>query len=121
MKKILTCTVCPTGCLIEAEWTTKEDIVVKGNGCKRGLAYCTDECFAPKRTFTSSVRISGTGRRMLPVRTDIAVPKELLFSCAEATHKMKLEAPVKAGDILAEDFLGTGAKLISSMSLNKEA
>ena len=55
MKKTLICTVCPNGCEIEVNYTTKEDAVITGYTCKRGIPYALDECFEPKRTFTSSV------------------------------------------------------------------
>ena len=56
MKNTVTCTVCPNGCEIEVNYTTKEDAVLTGYACKRGITYAIDECFEPKRTFTSSVR-----------------------------------------------------------------
>lgn len=121
MKKMITCTVCPNGCLVEAEYTCKEDLVLNGYGCKRGIVYCTDECFEPKRTFTSSVRVEGASRRMMPVRTSAPIPKEQLMACAAKTHELKIDAPVKSQQVLVENFLGTGAKLIAAMTLEKEA
>ena len=120
MKKTIVCTVCPNGCEIEAEYTCREDIKITGNKCNRGIAYCTDECFDPRRTFTSSVRISGAGRRMLPVRTTEPVPKALLMRCAEEVHKITVKAPVKRNQIISPNFLETGADLIAAMSLEEE-
>ena len=117
MKKTIRCTVCPNGCVVEAEYTTKEDLVLTGYGCKRGIVYCTDECFEPKRTFTSSVKIQGANRRMMPVRTTGPVPKELLMKCAEEAHKISLETPVKSQQVIKEDFLETGVDLIAAMTL----
>lgn len=121
MKKTITCTVCPNGCIVDADYTCREDLKLTGYSCKRGIAYCTDECFAPKRTFTSSAHICGSSRRMLPVRTDAPVPKELLMQCAEETHKMVLNAPVASQQVLQENFFGTGVNLIAAMTLKKEA
>ena len=120
MKKTIVCTVCPNGCEIEAEYTCREDIKITGNKCNRGIAYCTDECFDPRRTFTSSVRISGAGRRMLPVRTTEPVSKALLMRCAEEVHKITVNAPVKRNQIISPNFLDTGADLIAAMSLEEE-
>ena len=120
MKKTIVCTVCHNGCDIEAEYTCREDIKITGNKCNRGIAYCTDECFDPRRTFTSSVRISGAGRRMLPVRTTEPVPQALLMRCAEEVHKITVKAPVKRDQIISPNFLETGADLIAAMSLEEE-
>jgi len=121
MKKTIICTVCPNGCAIEAEYTSREDLKLTGYTCKRGITYATDECFAPKRTFTSSMRITGASRRMMPVRTDAPVPKELLMDCATAAREMTLEAPMKSRQVLQENFLGSGANLVAAMTLEREA
>lgn len=120
MKKTITCTVCPNGCLVEAEYTCKEDLVLTGYGCKRGIKYCEDECFAPKRTFTSSVRINGAGRAMMPVRTNASIDKDMLMRCADEVHTITVEAPVKNHEVIRENFLGTGADLIATMTLERE-
>ena len=117
MKKTVTCTVCPNGCEIEVNYTTKEDAVLTGHRCNRGITYALDECFEPKRTFTASVRIIGTDRRMLPVRTTAPIPKDLLLKAAQALNEITLEVPVKCGDVIVDNFLDTGIKLIASMSL----
>ena len=117
MKNTVTCTICPNGCEIEMNYTTREDAVLTGHRCKRGITYAIDECFEPKRTFTSSVRITGSDRRMLPVRTTAPIPKERIMEAAEAVRAMTLTVPVKCGDVLDENFLGTGAMLVSAMSL----
>lgn len=117
MKRTITCTVCPQGCEIEAEYTGAADIVVKGNSCPRGERYAKDECLAPKRVFTSSVRIDAPGRRMLPVRTKDPVPKEMLIPCTEASRLIQMKGHVNVGDVIQKDFLGTGTDLIASMTL----
>ena len=117
MKKTIICTVCPQGCHIEAEFTNADDIVLKGFSCPRGERYAKDECLAPKRTFTSSVRLDAAGRRMLPVRTKDPVPKDMLIPCAEAVRKIHMEGHVHVGDVIQKDFLGTGTDLVASMTL----
>lgn len=119
MKKTIICTVCPNGCEVEAVYTCKEDMQITGNKCKRGIEYCINECFDPKRTFTSSVRISSSGRRMLPVRTTAPVSKELLMSCADEVHKITVKAPVRNQQIIVENFLNTGVDLVAAMSLEE--
>lgn len=120
MKKIITCTVCPNGCEVVAEYTSKDNLTLSGHRCRRGIEYCTNECFDPKRTFTSSVAITGAVRRRMPVRTTAPIPKAQLLACADAVHAMTLEAPVACGDIIARDLLGTGVDLVACMTLEKK-
>ncbi len=117
MKKTIVCTVCPSGCSMEAEYTTKEDIVVTGNRCPRGAKYCEDECFEPKRMFTDSVSIKGSSRRRMPVRTTGAIPKDKILECAAKVKEISLECPVKSQQVLVKDFMGTGEDLIATMTL----
>ena len=120
MKKTVTCTVCPNGCEIEVDYTTREDAVLNGYGCKRGITYALDECFEPKRTFTSSVKISGSDRRVLPVRTTEPIPKSLLMKAAQKVDSISLKTPVKCGEVIDADFLDTKAKLVATMTLEGE-
>ena len=119
MKNTVTCTVCPNGCEIEVNYTTKEDAVLTGYACKRGITYAIDECFEPKRTFTSSVRITGSDRRMLPVRTTGPIPKDKLMQAAQALNAITLEVPVACGEVIKDNFLDTEVKLISAMTLER--
>ena len=101
MKKNVICTVCPNGCRVQVEYTCREDAVVSGNSCPRGAEYAVAECFAPQRTFTSSVPICGASRAMMPVRTDKPVPREKLVECMAALRQITLTAPVKCHTVLA--------------------
>ena len=75
----LTCIVCPQGCRISVEQKESE-VLVSGNGCKRGEVYAREEVVAPKRVLTSVVSIKNT-KKLLPVKTATAIPKEKIF-CA---------------------------------------
>ena len=120
MKKTIICTVCPNGCEVIAEYTSRDDVKLSGNRCKRGIEYCINECFDPKRTFTSSVAINGAARRRMPVRTTAPISKDLLFACAEELKKIALEAPVVCGQTVAANILGTGVDLVACMTLDKK-
>ena len=120
MKKTIICTVCPNGCEVVAEYTSRDDVKLSGNRCKRGIEYCINECFDPKRTFTSSVAITGAARRRMPVRTTAPISKDLLFACAEELKKIALDAPVACGQTVAENILGTGVDLVACMTLDKK-
>ena len=120
MKKTIICTVCPNGCEVVAEYTARDDVKLSGNRCRRGVEYCINECFDPKRTFTSSVAITGAARRRMPVRTTAPIPKAQLFDCAAALRGITLEAPVFCGQVIIPNVLGSGADLVASMTLDKK-
>jgi len=56
---------------------------------------------------------------LLPVRTDRPIPKDKLREAMRATAELEVEAPVKMGDVLVENFLGLGVRLIASRSLEQ--
>ena len=77
-KKTLTCIVCPQGCPIDV-WEEKGEIKVSGNACKRGYEYVLEEYKAPKRILTTTIRVKGGVLPVIPVRSNIPIPKEKLF------------------------------------------
>ena len=119
MKKTIVCTICPNGCEISAEYTSKDDFRIEGQRCKRGYEYSFNECFDPKRTFTASVTIKGAERKMLPLRSSAPVPKEKMTEIADEIKKITVDAPVSSRQIIIKDVLGTGVDLISSMTIDK--
>ena len=56
MKKELTCIACPLGCTITVTLDGKDVISVEGNTCPRGKEYAINECTAPVRTVTTTVK-----------------------------------------------------------------
>jgi len=113
-----TCIMCPLGC----EVTVKNDAggtitEVLGNKCKKGETYARDEFTRPMRVLTSTVSIDGAQFSRLPVRTSSAVPKDRIFKCMGEIEKIKIKAPVKAGDIILKDILGLNVDLIATRDL----
>ena len=117
MKKTVICTTCPSGCEMEATYTDENDFSVTGNRCKRGEAYCKNECFDPKRMFTASVKAEGGERAMLPVRTRTAVAKDKIMECAAAIHGLTVKAPVRMHDVIVSNVAGSGVDIIAAMTL----
>ena len=116
MRKTIICTTCPNGCEITADYTDRDNFTIEGNRCKRGYEFTLNECFEPKRMFTGSVRLKGAVRKMLPLRSDAPVPKELLMDISESIKNMDVSAPVSSRQVIVKDVLGTGVDLISSMT-----
>ena len=58
---------------------------------------------------------------MLPVRSSAPIPRTLLEHCAEETRTLSVAAPVDSYQVLISNVLGSGADLIASMTLEREA
>jgi len=87
--------------------------VVTGALCKRGIAYATEECVAPKRTVTTLVRVDGR-RAPLPVKTAAPVPKGKIFETLATIHAARAKPPVRIGDVIVADVCGTGVDVVAT-------
>lgn len=114
----LTCIICPMGCSMEVEVETnasgqKKVINVKDNGCKRGEQYASKELINPTRTLTTTIKVEGGQLPLVPVKTAGEVPKASLLQCMEVVRRASCKAPVKRGDVLIYDILGTGVNVVA--------
>ncbi len=115
MIRNLTCIVCPKGCQLEVELEDKRVIEVRGATCKRGVTYAEAECTAPMRTLTTTAAVAGGG--VVPVKTDRAIPKELIFECMEQINAIRVSPEAKLGDVIIENVLGTGANVVTTRNV----
>ena len=114
MKKSLVCVSCPLGCSIEVEMENDEVVSVTGNTCKRGDAYARSEMTHPVRSLTSTVKVKGGVHPVVPVKSAKPIPKEKMFECMEQINSVTLDAPVKIGDVVIENVLGTGVDIVAT-------
>ena len=118
----LTCIICPMGCSMEVETDAsghKKVLSVKDNGCKRGEQYASKELQNPTRTLTTTIKVEGGQLPVVPVKTAGEVPKASLLQCMEVVRRASCRAPVKRGDILLYDLLGTGINVIACADVEK--
>ena len=117
MEKELICVNCPVGCRLIV--TVENDTVtaVTGNNCPRGKAYAESECIRPMRILTTTVRILGGTHRVLPVISEREIPLDLIMEAMETVRGIQVKAPVRVGDVIAENLLGTGVSLVASRSM----
>jgi CxxC motif-containing protein len=114
-KKII-CITCPKGC--EAAVSKEGDsIQIKGKICRKGKGHFIQEFTEPMRTLTSTVLVEGSSPRRLPVRTRGSIPKKDLFRAMDIVVQAWVRPPVRIGDVIIPDLLGTGVDLISSDDL----
>lgn len=119
MKKNLTCIVCPIGCQLEVTVDDNGKVTdIAGNTCKRGHDYAMTEFTDPRRTLTTTVRLSGSeSDAFLPVRTSSPIPKPKLFEAMEKVNALEAVAPVKVGDVICANFIEAGINLIACKSV----
>ena len=111
------CIGCPKGCPITISHEGKEIKEIKGYGCKNGETYAQNEFTAPVRIFTSTVRVKNGDLALVPVKTKSSVPKNMLMECAKESCRIEVEAPVNVGDVICEDFCGTGVPLVAARDI----
>ena len=113
--KELICIVCPKGCHLHVD--EEHDYAVTGNGCPRGAEYGKIELTHPTRVVTSTVRCVGGRYPRCPVKTDRAVPKEMILSVMRALDGVELAAPVRTGQVVLENVCGTRANVVTTRNL----
>jgi CxxC motif-containing protein len=118
----LTCIVCPIGCSLDVdEESGTENLSVTGNRCPRGAAYALEEIRAPKRTVTATCQITGDefSVRRIPVKTASPCPREKIPSLLKDIDKLKVNVPIKAGDVLIADWNGEGINVVATRTLGE--
>lgn len=117
------CTTCPSECLLTVEVERDADgamVVVHsvtGNSCPRGDTFAHQELTCPMRVLTTTVAVSGGDEALLPVRTAEAIPLALHAKAMDLIRGLVVEAPIRMGDVVLEDLLGTSINLIASMDI----
>ena len=118
MSENITCIICPLGCEIHID-RGKNDYLFSGNNCSMGEEYVIKEINNPIRIVTTTVFIENGENRLLPVRSEKGIHKELLSKCIRELAKMKVKAPIKCGDIIYKNILDTGINIIASRDIKK--
>ncbi len=113
----LTCVLCPVGCELEIGKDSAGEIQVQGNQCDKGIPFATEEVLHPMRNLATSVPLRATAARMISVRLSKPVPRELLFPILAEVGKLRPEAPVRRGQVLIADVLGSGADVIATRTI----
>jgi CxxC motif-containing protein len=113
-EKIITCIICPLGCDITVSGEGETIHSITGQKCKRGEEYARNEFIHPLRILTSTVKLSGSVEPLLAVRSNKPIPKELLLQSMDLIRTARAKAPVKRGDVIIPDILGTGADIVAS-------
>jgi len=120
MKKKFICIICPNGCEIEVKYSEGEIEKISGNLCEKGLDYVKKELFSPERGLTSSVNLKNGLLPLVSVKASKPIPKEKIFALMDEIADIEVKAPVKIGDIIVKDILGTGADIMATKNVDRK-
>lgn len=116
MIRDITCIACPAGCEIRVE-DTENGYLITGYTCARGKEYALQEVTDPRRILTTTIAVEGGVLPVLPVKTDRAIPKDMIFKCMEEINRIKIKAPISIGDIILENIFNTGANIVATRNI----
>lgn len=117
MKGQFTCVVCPTSCVVNAEWNETELQNTDHAQCKLAWDFVRGEIFDPRRTVTTTVRVDDGDLPLVSVKTEPPVPKKTVFEVMQHLARVAVTAPVNIGDVLVGDVLGTGSNVVATKKI----
>ncbi len=110
------CVACPKGCRLRVN-RQGETWLVSNQGCKRGVDYAKQEITDPRRMIATTVRIEHPLYPLLPVYTSSPFPKDQIGSLLQELRKIHLNPPMKMGEVVYKNALGTGIDVIASRDI----
>ncbi|MDD2702781.1 MAG: DUF1667 domain-containing protein [Candidatus Omnitrophica bacterium] len=117
--KHLTCIECPKGCGLSVDIENCKVVKVQGQRCPKGEKYAVAEVENPVRIMTSAVLTRGLDIKMLPVRTNSPIPKSRIQEAMREIKRIRVERPVRTGEIIVKNFLGLGVDLVAARDVKK--
>jgi len=120
MEREYTCIICPNGCRIKVEYEGTAIKNIKGDECPKGKDYVKNEITNPLRVFTGSVLVESGDFSLVSVKTPSPIPKKHLKKIGEITRRIKVEAPIEIGQVLAFNLLNEKISLIATRKIEKK-
>lgn len=114
MLKKDTCIICPNGCEICTQVENGEIVSIQGALCKKGEHYVRQELTSPMRNIASSVLVHHGQIPLVSVRLTAPIPKDRIFDAMREIRKIRLDAPVKAGQVIIQNLLGLDSDVIAT-------
>lgn len=117
MRTKIICITCPVGCTLDVSYEDHKVIKVEGNQCRKGIDYAQGEIKDPRRMVTTTVKVIGGLHPLVPVYTSAPIPKPLIFELVKNLRQIELKAPVKVGQVVLKDFMGTGVDVLAARDM----
>ncbi len=116
MTQELICIICPKSCRIEVE-IAKGIKEASGGDCPKGKKYAIAELTDPRRIFTTTIVVEKGEIDIVPVRSSEPIKKDQWKKAKRIADGITAKAPVRFGQVLVEDFLERGIKLVSTREI----
>lgn len=117
MNKEFLCIICPLSCPVQIKVQKKKIVTIRGFKCEKGKEYALKEFYFPKRTLTTTVPVKNGHIPLVSIRSDKELPKKLIFKAMKVLSKKKMNAPVKAGQIITKNILNSGVNIIATKNI----
>jgi CxxC motif-containing protein len=112
------CIMCPMACRVLVSLDNAGNVLnVTNNQCKEGEKYAVSESKFPGRVLTTTVLTENSIHHSLPVRSNKPIPKTRLMESMHDLYKVKVKPPVKTGQVIVSDILGTDADIVATGEL----
>jgi CxxC motif-containing protein len=100
------------------EWTKEDGVLgIKNHLCKLAGPYVESELFDPRRLLTTSIPVDGGDWPLVSVKSDPPIPKHMMLEAMDEITGVRVEAPIKVGDVLMTNILGTGCNVVATRNV----
>lgn len=113
------CVSCPIGCRMTVQSKDGKITSVTGNTCPKGIKYAEEEFVNPLRILPTTVKVIGGELPLVSVKTEKAISKRLLLKAMVEIAEIEVNAPVKIGQVIKSDLLGTGVSLVATRNVER--
>jgi len=113
------CISCPIGCRMIIQSKDGKIASVTGNACLKGIKYAGEEFINPLRILPTTVKVIGGELPLVSVKTEKAIPKRLLLEAMAEIAEIEVTAPVKIGQVIKDNLVGTGVSLVATRNVER--
>ena len=131
----------PVDSVVKDDLVVADAIEVSGHQCDKGVGFAEEEILRPKRNLATSIparaeagaagtlparaeagaagtlRARGTASLLISVRLSARVPRETIFPILAEIAKLRPALPVRRGQVLIANVLGTGVDVIATRTV----
>ncbi len=119
MLKEYTCIMCPRGCDISAQVENGTIVLIEGATCQKGSDYVKQELTDPRRNIATSVLVENGELPLVSVRLDSPIPKDMIFKVMDEIREVRVQAPVKVGQIIIRNIIGLDCNLVATKTIER--
>lgn len=114
MNKELICIICPNSCRIKITYNGRKVKNIIGAQCSKGKEFVINEIRNPMRFFTGSISCKNGDYQLVSVKTNKAVPKEIMEKIAANIKEIEVEAPVEIGQVIWPSITNNHVDLVAT-------